>query len=84
MSSALQLYQKMRRNPANVRFAQIVRLAEESGFLEARVRGSHHIFRHPEHRGAVLNLQDHKGQAKPYQVRQLLALVEEYRLLEER
>ncbi len=83
MSGTPRLYEKIRRNPANVRFAQIVKLAEESGFIEARVSGSHHIFRHPEHRGAVLNLQDHKGQAKPYQVRQLLALVEEYRLLEE-
>ncbi|MHB8869111.1 MAG: type II toxin-antitoxin system HicA family toxin [Thermoleophilia bacterium] len=83
MSGTLRLYEKIRRNPANVRFAQIIKLAEESGFIEARVSGSHHIFRHSEHRGAVLNLQDHKGRAKPYQVRQLLALVEEYRLLEE-
>ncbi len=27
-----------------------------------------------------LNLQDREGQAKPYQIRQLLALVEEYNL----
>ncbi len=83
MGDTLRLYAKIRRNPTNVRFAQIVRLAVESGFVEARVRGSHHIFRHPEYQGVLLNLQDHKGQAKPYQVRQLLALVEEYRLLKE-
>jgi len=29
---------------------------------------------------ARLNLQDRKGQAKPYQIRQLIALVEEYNL----
>lgn len=76
------LYGRVRRNPVNVRFAQVVRLAEAAGFVEARVSGSHHIFRHREHRAVFLNLQEHMGQAKPYQVRQFIALVEEYGLLE--
>ena len=41
-------------------------------------RGSHHIFVHPEV-PEPLNLQDIRGQAKPYQIRQLLRLVERYR-----
>jgi len=64
----------------NLRFEEVVRLAEALGFRLARIRGSHHIFVHgalPE----LLNLQSVAGQAKPYQVRQLLRLVERYNLL---
>ncbi len=44
--------------------------------------GSHHIFIHsniPE----LLNLQNVKGKAKPYQIKQLLQLIERYDLKEE-
>lgn len=48
-------------------------------FELSRVRGSHHIFEHPNFRD-ILNLQNHKGQVKPYQIRQFLQLVEQYNL----
>ncbi len=63
---------------ANVRFADAQRLAEALGFELDRVRGSHHIYRHPN--GQRLNLQARGGQAKPYQLRQLLELVERHAL----
>ena len=50
-----------------------------SGFRRVRVSGSHHIFSHPEIE-ARLNLQERRGAAKPYQVSQLLKLVERYNL----
>ena len=68
----------------NVAFADIVDLTTAFGFVLIRVRGSHHIFSHPDvpH---LLNLQEVGGQAKPYQIRQLLRLVERYNLrMEER
>ncbi len=64
---------------ANVRFADARRLAGALGFELDRVRGSHHIFRHPG-TGQRLNLQASGGQAKPYQLRQLLDLVERHAL----
>jgi hypothetical protein len=42
----------------------------------ARISGSHHILVH-DSVDEQLNLQDTDGQAKPYQVRQFLKLVEE-------
>jgi predicted RNA binding protein YcfA (HicA-like mRNA interferase family) len=63
----------------NVRFEELVDLAEGFGFKLSRVKGSHHIFTHPEIPGLV-NLQEVTGQAKPYQIRQLLRLVERYNL----
>ena len=63
----------------NVRFADAKRLALALGFHIARVRGSHHILVHPVI-PELINLQEHRGQAKPYQLRQLLHLVERYHL----
>ena len=54
-------------------------LVEGFGFQLRRVSGSHHIFKHPQV-PAIVNLQDEGGQAKPYQVRQFLKLVERYDL----
>ena len=64
---------------ANVRFADLIRLAEAFGFELKRISGSHHVFAHPGI-PEQLNLQDVAGQAKPYQIRQLLRLVERYNL----
>jgi len=44
-----------------------------------RILGSHHIFAHPDVPNLV-NLQDVAGTAKPYQVRQVLRLLERYDL----
>ena len=63
----------------SVSFSDFQRLVEACGFELDRVRGSHHIYHHPQ---AVerLNLQPMRGEAKPYQIRQFLALVEKYHL----
>ena len=63
----------------NVAFSDIVNLAEGFGFKLDRVRGSHHLFIHPDV-PEVLNLQPESDQAKPYQIRQFLRLVEEHEL----
>jgi predicted RNA binding protein YcfA (HicA-like mRNA interferase family) len=54
-------------------------LVEAFGFRLARTNGSHHIYVHPDVQELV-NLQKVNGQAKPYQVRQFLKLVERYNL----
>ena len=64
---------------ANVRFEDVVDLVKGFGFSVSRVRGSHHIFTHPAIPG-LINLQKVGGEAKPYQIRQLLRLVERYNL----
>ncbi|KGK91263.1 hypothetical protein DP73_04695 [Desulfosporosinus sp. HMP52] len=63
----------------NVRFDDLIKLAEAYGFRLERTNGSHHIFIHTGVR-ELLNLQDVNGMAKPYQIRQLLKLVEMYSL----
>jgi hypothetical protein len=63
----------------NVSFADMRRLVESFGFELRRVSGSHHIFAHPDIT-EILNLQDVRGEAKPYQIRQFLRLIERYAL----
>jgi hypothetical protein len=64
---------------ANVSFSDMRRLVEAFGFELRRTSGSHHVFVHPDIR-ELLNLQEVRGQAKPYQIRQFLRLVERYAL----
>jgi HicA toxin of bacterial toxin-antitoxin, len=73
------LLERILNNPKSFDFMDLVRLAEAFGFHLERSNGSHFIFKHagvPE----LLNLQSVKGQAKPYQVRQFLVLIERYSL----
>lgn len=63
----------------NVAFADLRGLVEAFGFRLDRTSGSHRIFVHavvPE----LVNLQEVKGEAKPYQIRQFPRLVERYDL----
>lgn len=73
------LLRKALTTPKNLRFSEMVNLAEAFGFRLSRISGSHHIFAHP---GVIelVNLQEVKGKAKPYQVAQFFQLVEKYNL----
>jgi len=63
----------------NVKFADLQDLVEGLGFELRRTSGSHHIYAHPAI-PELVNLQNVRGQAKPYQLRQVLRLVERYGL----
>jgi hypothetical protein len=76
MPKKKKLLDKVLAGSENVRFADVVNLAEAFGFNLVRRRGSHHVFAHPR-LPELLNLQEKRGQAKAYQIRQLLALVED-------
>ena len=74
------LLQKILDGSKNVRFQDMVALAQAFGFRLARVQGSHHIFTHPGI-PELVNLQNVHGQAKPYQIKQFLKLVERHNLI---
>jgi predicted RNA binding protein YcfA (HicA-like mRNA interferase family) len=63
---------------ANIRFDDLCLLLGNLGF-EMRVRGSHHIFRKAGVEEKI-NLQREGSEAKPYQVRQVRAVILKYRL----
>ena len=63
----------------NVAFGDMINMVEGFGFQLVRVSGSHHVFTNPGI-PELVNLQEVKGEAKPYQIRQFLRLVERYNL----
>jgi hypothetical protein len=63
---------------ANISFADLCELLRRLGF-EERIKGSHHIFR-KEDAEEKPNLQSDGAKAKPYQVRQVRAILVKYHL----
>lgn len=77
---AAKIWQALLEGSRNIRFDDLIRLAEAFGFELKRVAGSHHILAHPA-MAELLNLQPGSdGKAKPYQIKQLVALVERHGL----
>lgn len=73
------LLQKIIGGSKSIRFSEMVNLVEGFGFKLSRTDGSHHIFTRPDI-PELVNLQKVKDQAKPYQMRQFLKLVERHNL----
>lgn len=66
----------MKANPVNVRFADVCKVADHF-FGEPTQKGSsHRVWKMPWPGNPRVNMQDDKGKAKAYQVRQLLEAVE--------
>jgi len=66
----------MRRNPKGVRFADLCKVCDFY-FGEARFKGSsHRIYKTPWQGDPRVNIQDHQGIAKAYQVRQVLKAID--------
>jgi predicted RNA binding protein YcfA (HicA-like mRNA interferase family) len=74
------LFQRLQRGSlSNVPFPDFRNLMRGFGFGLVRVTGSHFLYAHP---GVteLINLQEKDGEAKPYQIRQFLQIVERYNL----
>ena len=63
---------------ANIRFNDLRALLAWLGFAE-RIKGSHHIFTRADV-AEILNLQPRGSLAKPYQVKQVRAVIFRYKL----
>ena len=76
MTSAAKILDLMQREPANVRFNDLRKVCE-AYFGKPRQSGtSHAIFKTPWAGDPRINIQDQKGKAKPYQVRQVLLAID--------
>ncbi len=66
----------MRNNPQDVRFADLAKVCDYY-FGEPRQKGtSHHVYKTPWQGDPRVNIQNKKGKAKPYQVKQVIAAIE--------
>lgn len=73
--NAHKILARAQRSPSGVRFAELVILFEALGILLDRINGSRDDSTHARVTEFV-NIQSVHAQARPYQVRQVLALIE--------
>ena len=78
MATVEGIVSQMRGNPKGVRFSDLCRVCEKY-FGQPRQKGtSHRIYRTPWQGDPRVNIQDDKGKAKAYQVRQVLKAIERW------
>ena len=70
MDSIEILVKRLEKNPHNVSFAELCSICEYY-FGDARIKGSHNIYKTPWQGDPRINMQNDNGKAKAYQVRQV-------------
>lgn len=76
MANIEDILDKMRVNPTKIRFNDLCKVCEFY-FGEASQSGSsHRVYKTPWQGDPRVNIQNTKGKANPYQVRQVLAAIE--------
>ena len=76
MRDAGAILARLRRNPKGIRFPDLCRICDEY-FGEPRQQGtSHRVYRMPWPGDPRVNIQNDKGMAKAYQVRQVIGAIE--------
>jgi hypothetical protein len=75
-ASVEKLIERMRSEPASVRFADLLKVCESFFGKPRQSASSHVIFKTPWVGDPRINIQNDKGKAKTYQVRQALLAVD--------
>jgi hypothetical protein len=66
----------MRNNPSGVRFADLCKVCDHFFGQARQTSGSHRVYKTPWIGDPRVNVQNDKGKAKAYQVRQVLKAIE--------
>jgi len=76
MGNIQDILKGLKQNPTNARFTDLCKVCDHF-FGKARQSGSsHRIYKTPWKGDPRVNIQNHKGKAKAYQVRQVLKAIE--------
>lgn len=76
MASFEKILEQMHREPTNVRFSDLLKVCVELFGKPRQTGTSHTIFKTPWLGDPRINIQNDKGKAKAYQVRQVLLAIE--------
>lgn len=82
MESIPKLIAELEQKTENTRFSRLLKICE-AVFGSPRISGSHHIFKTPWFGDPRINLQTVKGNAKVYQVKQVVQALKKYQSKEE-
>lgn len=75
-ANAKKILEQMKREPANVRFGDLQNICEEYFGQPRHSGGSHWIYKTPWQGDPRINIQNDKGKAKAYQVKQVPMAIE--------
>lgn len=75
MTNVEKLLTQMRNEPANVRFNDLKKVCQSYFGMPRQDGSSHAIFKTPWPGDPRVNIQNAKGKAKPYQVKQVLQAI---------
>ncbi len=70
------IIEQVRRNPENVKFPDLCKVCDYYFGKARQVKSSHRIYKTPWKGNPRINIQNHQGKAKTYQVKQVLNAIE--------
>ena len=76
MASVQKILTAMRTSPTNVRYGDLFKVCEHYFETGRQSGGSHAVFKTPWAGDPRVNIQNDKGNAKAYQVRQVIAAID--------
>ncbi len=76
MASVAQIVEAMRTRPQSIRFNDLHKVCEHYFGEPRQTSGSHAVFKTPWPGDPRVNIQNDKGRAKTYQVRQVLKAID--------
>lgn len=76
MASPEKILAQMRSEPTSIRFSDLLKVCSEFFGKPRQSSGSHVVFKTPWPGDPRVNIQNDKGKAKAYQVRQVLAAMD--------
>ena len=80
MSGSKEIIAQMRRNPKDVRFNDLCKVCDRYFGAPRRGGTSHRVYQTPWQGDPRVNIQNKKGKARAYQVRQVLKAIERLEL----
>ncbi len=76
MSKIEDILIQMKSNPKDIRFSNLCRVCDFYFGKARQERSSHRVYKTPWQGDPRVNIQNHKGRAKAYQVKQVLNVIE--------
>jgi hypothetical protein len=71
-----EIISKMKRNPGEIRFSDLCRVCDHFFGEPRKSASSHRVYKTPWQGDPRINIQNYKGEAKAYQVKQVLLALE--------
>jgi len=76
MTALIDIISEMKNNPAGVRFAELCKVCDNYFGTARQSNSSHRVYKTPWFGDPRVNIQNDKGKAKAYQVKQVLKAIE--------